>query len=908
MKIISLTMQAFGPFLKQQTIDFSTLGNSGICLIHGETGSGKTTIFDGITYAIFGQTSGGLRDGKAMRCESAPDEVKTFVELVFEDRSKRYTITRFPGYEKINSKGGISKVYEQAILVMPNGKTIDKLNDVNAKIRDVIGINADQFRQIALIAQGKFIDMLNAGTADRQKIFRQIFNTEKYQELMTALADEVKFIQENINKLEERYKTNLSNAKIDNANDFENIGKLDDLLNALNEKINDDEKERESGKIEKDALEKTINDLTKELTEANDYIATEKSIEAIKQHLAAIEQNILDAKNALDAAKAKESDIEKNKENIAILNSKKDEFLKLEEKKNELKTFNSKLWNLQNILKNNKNSEKALEDNINKYTEELKDLENIEVKKVKNEHNIFDIEKKLSTLNNLQDKFSKREVAVKAFYISRDLYERKKAEYDKEDKILGEMNEAYIDGYSYILARNLVDNEPCPVCGSKEHPKPAISETEPPSKENIDKHSALVASLKKECENSKIAYDESKANALSIHDSMKKSFEELYNTKFNDFDQAKHDLELDINNNKQSLKTLQLKLDDINKKCEKKNQLTDILPKCQEKLNSIKTNIQDNEKELATIEANILSTKQIICDKEANLPYDSLDKMNHAISEMTSLCNKYENDIQVAEQNKNTLEQDKSKLNGQLSTLKGRIASKPRPDIQALNDADKDAKGKKIICEERLSLLQGQISSNIQCKKNIANIKIAYQNALSAYSTAKNLSDVANERNMDLESFVQAGYFDNILSRANTHLQKMSEGKYSLVRESESQDNRTKFGLNLDIYNHNNGKQRSVKTLSGGESFNAALSLALGMSELVQSNAGAIQLNSLFIDEGFGTLDKDSLDNAIKTVMGISTSNRMVYVISHVSELKERIDKQIIVKRVSNDRKVEILV
>ena len=189
----------------------------------------------------------------------------------------------------------------------------------------------------------------------------------------------------------------------------------------------------------------------------------------------------------------------------------------------------------------------------------------------------------------------------------------------------------------------------------------------------------------------------------------------------------------------------------------------------------------------------------------------------------------------------------------------------------------------------------------------MANIKIAYQNALSAYSTAKNLSDVANERSMDLESFVQAGYFDNILSRANTHLQKISEGKYSLVRESESRDNRTKFGLNLNIYNHNNGKERSVSTLSGGESFNAALSLALGMSELVQSNAGAIQLNSLFIDEGFGTLDKDSLDNAIKTVMGISTSNRMVYVISHVSELKERIYKQIIVKRVSNDREVEIL-
>ena len=281
MKIISLTMQAFGPFLKQQTIDFSTLGNSGICLIHGETGSGKTTIFDGITYAIFGQTSGGLRDGKAMRCESAPDEVKTFVELVFEDRSKRYTITRFPGYEKINSKGGISRVYEQATLILPNGKTIDKLNDANAKIRDIIGINADQFRQIALIAQGKFIDMLNAGTADRQKIFRQIFNTEKYQELMNALAEEVKSIQDNINTLKERYKNNLSNAEIDNANDFESIVKLDDLLNALNEKINDDEKEKVSVKTEKDALEKIINNLAKELTEANDYIATEKSIEEI---------------------------------------------------------------------------------------------------------------------------------------------------------------------------------------------------------------------------------------------------------------------------------------------------------------------------------------------------------------------------------------------------------------------------------------------------------------------------------------------------------------------------------------------------------------------------------------------------------------------------------------------------
>lgn len=907
MKIISLTMQAFGPFLKQQTIDFSTLGNSGICLIHGETGSGKTTIFDGITYAIFGQTSGGLRDGKAMRCESAPDEVKTFVELVFEYRSKKYTITRFPGYEKINSKGGVSKVSEQAILILPNGKTIDKLNDVNAKIRDIIGINADQFRQIALIAQGKFIDMLNAGTADRQKIFRQIFNTEKYQELMNALSDEVKFIQDDINKLEERYKTNLGNAKIDNANDFESIDKLDDLMNELNEKINDDEKEKVSVKIEKDALEKIINNLAKELTEANDYIATEKSIESTKQYLVAIEQNILEAQNALNAAKAKESDISNYKKNIAILNSKTDEFLKLEEKKNELKTFNSKLWNLQNNLKNNKNSEKALEDNINNYTEELKDLENIEVEKIKNEHNIFDIEKKLSTLNNLQDKFSKREIAVRKFYESKELYEQKKAEYDKEDKILGEMNEAYINGYSYILAKNLMDNEPCPVCGSKEHPKPAISEIEPPSKEKIDKQSALVAKLNKECENSKNAYDEAKTNALSIHDSTEKSFEEIYNTKCNDFKQAKYDLELDISNNKKSLSTLKLELDEINKKCEKKNQLTDILPKCQDKLNSIKTSIQDNEKELATLEANIAGTKQIISDKKASLPYDSLDKMNHAISEMNKLCKQYEDAIQTAEQNKNTLEQDKSKLKGQLSTLEGRIASKPKPDIQALNNAEKDAKDKKIICEERLSLLQAQISSNAQCKKNMANIKIAYQNALSAYSTAKNLSDVANERNMDLESFVQAGYFDNILSRANTHLQKISEGKYSLVRESESRDNRTKFGLNLNIYNHNNGKERSVSTLSGGESFNAALSLALGMSELVQSNAGAIQLNSLFIDEGFGTLDKDSLDNAIKTVMGISTSNRMVYVISHVSELKERIDKQIIVKRVSNDREVEIL-
>lgn len=908
MRIISLTLEAFGPFLNKQTIDFSKLGKRGICLIHGETGAGKTSIFDGIMYALFGETSGKMRDGKAMRSESADNSIKTFVELVFEYRNNEYTVTRYPTYDRINRNGNITNVSEQAELILPDGTSISNCKEVNEKIRDTIGISATQFRQIALIAQGKFIDLLNAGTKERQDIFRQIFGTEKYQELTKALLQKVSNIKDEIKKLQYNYSLNVSNAQIENSNDYISIEHIDTLIEHLKKTIESDTKNKSEMQSNKADLEQKIANISSLLTEAKSYIETENNIINIQKKIEENQRTVFLAEQNLKNAKNKEIDIEKLKHSIAILGSRTEEYKRLEISKEEYKAVNAKINNLQNVLNNNRNASIALQKEISDNKLEQKSFDDIEARKLEAEHKQSELSKDIDGLTELKHLVEDYDNVATIFNTSKLKYDKAKEAFNKADYILKQMSSDYINGYAYTLAKDLTDGAPCPVCGALEHPNPANSDVEPPSKSEIEKKEKELKTLKSDMEICDKVLGDTRQKAFSFSELIKNKYKAIYKKDFEDYRLAKSDIELDSSKKNAEFSNVTEIIKEINKKIARKAELNSAIPENEDKLNNINNEILELEKEISSLKSRLESIKKIISEKELNLPYPTLAEMNSAISNMQVEKTEYENNIKIAEENKNKLIQEKSILLGQISALQERISGKEKPDIDAINKVEKETRENKEICENAIGVLQNNIATNTACIKNLITIQSKYKIAINDHAAAENLSKVASDNTMDLESFVQTGYFDSILKRANIHLQSMSEGEYSLIREQETRDGRTKFGLNLDVYNHISGKNRSVKTLSGGESFNAALSLALGMSELVQSNAGGIQLNSLFIDEGFGTLDKGSLDTAIKTVAKISTSNRMIYIISHVTELKEFVkDKQIIVKKTGNDREIEIL-
>ena len=896
MKPIKLRLSAFGPYKNLTEIDFTKLGESGIFLITGDTGAGKTTIFDALSYALFGEVSGSNRPVESLRSNYSTEKDKTFVELEFEHKNKVYTVRRNPSYMRKSQRGeGMTKEDANASLVYDD-KVFSKIGDVTKQIESILGINARQFKQIGILAQGEFLNILFANSDQRTDIFRRIFDTYIYQLFSQKLSIKANEYKNKIDYLQNAFEINTKNIKWRNEiKDIEKINfkalnklDIDNILKILKVEISERKKEYKIFEDNYSKLEKEVN------SEKEKIEKQENENKKIKEYMFLLEErNILEKEQ--DLLKENEKIVLNNEEIIKYVIPKKQIYESIKEKynynKKEKIQIENRIEKIYEIEKDNRVKEKNLniiKDILNKYTE-LNNV-NMELKSI--------IEK----INKIEDEECKKSNLVKEYNKINKEYEVITHEYIiEEDRFFKEQ--------AGILAEKLEQGKPCPVCGSIEHPHIAKKNENVLSEKELENLKNQKENKEKENTNLKneILAQESKIETLISEFSENKEMElSKYKIKINEeFNINKEKIDNIENEFYKIVRQFNIKENNIKKfdyekikgefELKSKKDKEDLIKNETLKEQLIKEiKKQEEEKKIAE-EAYKDSFKKLGYDTEEIFQKNCLK--DSEIEKLKIWIKTYIEKVTI----NNTKIKEKEK---EIKNKKEIDLTEIKENFGKMQEELKDSKNKQIE-------LKTILNSNMNIEKELKSISVQLLKEIDKYLVVDELNKLSNGKlngkiRIQFEQYVQATYFDMIIIEANKRFKNMTDNRYLLVRKKESNNLKDKFALELEVYDNYNGKKRDVKSLSGGEAFKASLCLALGLSDVIQNYSGGVVIDTLFIDEGFGTLDVESREQAINTLLQLAGSNKLIGIISHVTELKDRIDKKIIIKQTQEGSSVEI--
>ena len=919
MKPLKLTMSAFGSYAGKNVIDF-TGQQQGIFLITGDTGAGKTTIFDAITYALYNQTSGGERNGNMMRSQYAQPETETYVELEFLYRGQTYRVRRNPDY-KITKTLKNGKIREQKVphsveLTLPDGTVFpEKKNATDAKIIEILGLTADQFSQIVMIAQGDFLKLLYTKSDERKMIFSKLFRTDIYwkiQENLRRKSMEMdERIQENdrafeqeksriiplpeseelpldelVERLRERVKDalkeqNLRRANVEELNKkitkYEEINKLFVSL----EKIRQTGKELEARQAESKERRQQIENARKAdkvLVAEQQNLRQQQEVEQSAQAIAKMEETLTNNQERLETLKTQQQEAEAEQKREAADTQKK--MLALEQ------SFPS-YEALQNARAEEQQAKKVWED-LGKTSEES-------------------FHKQEAGIAALKEQQKRQEQAVEQ---TKKNWEQTSLSASESAKHYEHMYEAFLKEQAGILAENLSAGCPCPVCGSTVHPDPAklsdhavteleveqAKKTRAAAEEKRDLAHAAFETEKTEKQKLAQAVEKEEADfvlAQTIAKQQRKEAEQNYVSLQKTAEQIREKLVYpSLAEAKKQYAAMQKALEAAEQEIAKKRQKVSELAEAMNTLKGQKLAEEENQKTAKKLAvktekeyAKLLEKSGFVSEETyhlAILPERSRSKLEREEKEYESQCLRQQSEQKLLEkQVSGKTYTDTTELNEQLKIEK-----------QALKEAEKTYMELHTAYENDRSVLQ-----------NCAVYLEKGKKLESEDQVIKSLSKTANGRlsgsaKIDFETYIQRQYFKQIIHEANKRLLTMSNHQFILkLKEEANTGRKTNEGLDLSVYSLVTDSERDVKTLSGGESFLAALAMALGLSDIVERSAGAIHPDMMFIDEGFGSLDAQSRQQAIEVLAELAGDSRMVGIISHVTELKEQIDRQLVVSR-----------
>lgn len=919
MKPLKLTMSAFGSYAGKNVIDF-TGQQQGIFLITGDTGAGKTTIFDAITYALYNQTSGGERNGNMMRSQYAQPETETYVELEFLYRGQTYRVRRNPDY-KITKTLKNGKIREQKVphsveLTMPDGTVFpEKKNATDAKIIEILGLTADQFSQIVMIAQGDFLKLLYTKSDERKMIFSKLFRTDIYwkiQENLRRKSMEMdERIQENdrafeqeksrimplpeseeipldelVERLRERLKDalkeqNLRRANVEELNKkitkYEEINKLFVSL----EKIRQTGKELELRQVESKERRQQIENARKAdkvLVAEQQNLRQQQAVEQSAQAIAKMGETLADDQEMFETLKTQLQEAEaKQKREAADIQKK---MLALEQ------SFPS-YEALQNARSEEQQAKKVWED-LGKTSEES-------------------FHKKEAGIAALKEQQKRQEQIVEQ---TKKNWEQTSLSASESAKHYEHMYEAFLKEQAGILAENLSAGCPCPVCGSTIHPDPAklsdhavteleveqAKKTRAAAEEKRDLAYAAFEAEKTEKQKLAQAVEKEEADfvlAQTIAKQQRKEAEQNYVSLQKIAEQIREKLVYpSLAEAKKQYAAMQKALEAAEQEIAKKRQKVSELAEAMNTLKGQKLAEEENQKTAKKLAvktekeyAKLLEKSGFVSEETyhlAILPERSRSKLEREEKEYESQCLRQQSEQKLLEkQVSGKTYTDTTELNEQLKAEK-----------QALKEAEKTYMELHTAYENDRAVLQNCAVYLEKGKKLESEDQII-----------KSLSKTANGRlsgsaKIDFETYIQRQYFKQIIHEANKRLLTMSNHQFILkLKEEANTGRKTNEGLDLSVYSLVTDSERDVKTLSGGESFLAALAMALGLSDIVERSAGAIHPDMMFIDEGFGSLDAQSRQQAIEVLAELAGDSRMVGIISHVTELKEQIDRKLVVSR-----------
>lgn len=922
MKPLKLTMSAFGSYAEKNVIDF-TGQQQGIFLITGDTGAGKTTIFDAITYALYNQTSGGERNGNMMRSQYAQPETETYVELEFLYRGQTYRVRRNPDYKitKTLKNGRIreQKVPHSVELTLPDGTVFpEKKNATDAKIIEILGLTADQFSQIVMIAQGDFLKLLYTKSDERKMIFSKLFRTDIYWKIQENLRRKSMEMDERIQENDRAFEQEKS--RIIPLPESEELP-LDELVERLRERVKDALKEQNLRRANVEELNKKITkyeEINKLFVSLEKIRQTGKELEARQAESKERRQQIENARKADKVLVAEQQNLRQQQEveQSAQAIAKMTETLA-----DDQEMFESLKTQLQEVEAKQKREAAdiqkkmlALEQSFPSY-EALQNArsEEQQAKKVwedlgKTSEESF--HKKKDGIAALKEQQKQQEQIVEQ---TKKNWEQTSLSASESAKHYEHMYEAFLKEQAGILAENLSAGCPCPVCGSTAHPDPAklsdhavteleveqAKKTRAAAEEKRDLAYAAFEAEKTEKQKLAQAVEKEEADfvlAQTIAKQQRKEAEQNYVSLQKIAEQIREKLVYpSLAEAKKKYAAMQKALEVAEQEIAKKRQKVSELAEAINTLKGQKLAEEENQKTAKKLAvktekeyAKLLEKSGFISEETyhlAILPERSRSKLEREEKEYESQCLRQQSEQKLLEkQVSGKTYTDTTELNEQLKVEK-----------QALKEAEKTYMELHTAYENDRSVLQNCAAYLEKGKKLESEDQVI-----------KSLSKTANGRlsgsaKIDFETYIQRQYFKQIIHEANKRLLTMSNHQFILkLKEEANTGRKTNEGLDLSVYSLVTDSERDVKTLSGGESFLAALAMALGLSDIVERSAGAIHPDMMFIDEGFGSLDAQSRQQAIEVLAELAGDSRMVGIISHVTELKEQIDRKLVVNRTDN--------
>ncbi len=1085
MRPITLTISAFGPYAKRVCIEMDQLGKNGLYLITGDTGAGKTTIFDALTFALYGEASGSNRAPEMLRSKYADADTPTEVELLFSYAGQEYTVRRNPTYLRPAKRGtGMTEQKAGATLIFPDGRIVTKPTEVTESIRTLMGVDRNQFAQIAMIAQGDFLKLLLADTKDRQSIFREIFKTGHYQ----ALQEQLKSESGKMNALCERAKGSIhqyidgilcdegnpllgavEKAKRGELLTSEVLELLENLLKNDAEQVKslDEKEERVSRRLE--ALQTIFDQIAErkkrietlaqlratqtqqleEATKVKGRLETEQAKEgerdAIEQALALLDAEFPRYDELMQTElqyREKQSEADKKVEALVQETTEQstrlDELMRCKAEQNELQSAGEEREKLihertrleetlggyrdiyaalqayEGYCKAYLDAEEACEltvqrreaaqceketsaQTIEAWKREEERLQNAGEERERLLRAEGEEKSKLEALTTLLDELSSYRKGQERLVAAQRSYELAAREANALHTAYLQKNKAFLDEQAGILAEHLEEEKPCPVCGSVHHPRPAQKSQEAPSEAELNRaHKEALAAQERETAAS-VEAGKQKGVLEKQGAQVKRQLEkQLGRHRTEEWEDV---LAMAIQRAREGLLTRQEAIKSADKRVREKGivqkkreqaesafkkqglliealssecaeaeskksgfqgQVTLALEALREKMQRVGIDCEVKElytllKERAfhlsaekkTLEAAIqketermerrallgqwipekerivsgkeskiskLKEELAVCETQAALLKKRMEALRSALRYPSKQEAEEQREALVLKKRlqKNALEKAKedydrsdrllTEISARIKQLEEQTKIENDIDIKALESEKALLEGERSSLHQAQKILYARQQTNRVARNHIEQRSGELLSLEKAYARIRALSNTANgnisgKEKIMLETYIQMTYFDRIIRRANLRFMVMSGGQYELKRRRGAENMRAQSGLELDVIDHYNGTERSVKTLSGGESFKASLSLALGLSDEIQSSAGGIRLDTMFVDEGFGSLDEESLQQAIRALSALTEGNRLVGIISHVNELKERIEKQIVVTK-----------
>lgn len=906
MRPIRIEMSAFGPYAGKQTVEMDRLGTSGIYLITGDTGAGKTTIFDAIVFALYGTASSDRRSGDMLRSRYAEPDTPTEVKLVFAYRNKEYEIRRNPTYQRPKLRGeGMTQENASAELRLPGGEILTRTGEVDEKIREILGMTRDQFMQIAMIAQGDFLKLLLAKTEERRKIFSSIFRTGRYARLEERLKQEARQARKTYDDLVREIGFEQERARLPEGTDRSGL-RDEEYLQAI-EKFRDEAGKRlEEGEKKQELLRGELDALAARILAAEEQEKRKKALEETRQQQTKLQAAAEQRKQELEAARSREPEAKEKEARLHVEQDRLQQYDRLEELKQQKTEAEKKQASDEAARKKLEEGRKSLTQQIQDCRQKIKEKEALAGKAAA-------LSGEKERLRSQGAEYNELKTLLEAYEEASEKWSRAAVTYQVacgKEQEFGEsyrrQHRAFLDDQAGILAAELAENQPCPVCGSLHHPSPAMKTDDAPTRETVEQS-------QKRWEESKTAMDEAGRKAAALRGTRDSSLQHM-EEKAKGLNMPTEPVTL-----KETLmeeqKRFRSKWKEVTEALAASEAAAEAKVVLEEKLETLQKKQEEDEEAYRKLELESARLQEQIENLSANyselketLPYPDRESAGKAASLLDREIREIREAVQSAEENEKAAAGRIQEAEGRMDELQKQIREGESAESMTSAELQENQKQKK---DEQFRLQAEAKEDNLIWETNsaaagrIRKLNGGREQAARKYSMLQNLADTANgnlsgKQRIQLETYVQQQLFDRILVRANTRFRVMSGGQYDLVRRKEYQKNQ-QSGLDLDVVDHYNGTTRSVSTLSGGESFMASLSLALGLSDEIQESAGGVQLDALFVDEGFGSLDEETLDQAMKAIQTLAEDGgRIVGIISHVTELQNRIDRQLLVRKMKS--------